>query len=114
MILSLSCSFLLTVAVECTAAFLLGLRNKRSLLIVFLANVMTNPVVVYTMNLLHLYGVGAERLILLLLEIAAVGVEALIYCRAFGHGQRAFSLALLLNAASFAAGWFVQFLIKQV
>lgn len=114
MILSLSFSFLLTVAVECTAAFLLGLRDKRSLLIVFLANVITNPVVVYTMNLLHLYGIGGERLILLLLEIAAVGVEVLIYYRAFGHGWRALFLGLLLNAASFAMGLFVQFLIKQV
>lgn len=114
MILSLSFSFLLTVAVECTAAFLLGLRDKRSLLMVFLANVITNPVVVYTMSLLHLYGVGAERQILLLLEIAAVGVEALIYVRAFGHGRKALSLSLLLNAASFAVGLFVQFLIKQV
>ena len=46
MIRSLLVSFGITAAVECIAAFLLGLRDKRSLLIVFLANVITNPAVV--------------------------------------------------------------------
>ena len=55
MIRSLLVSFGVTVAVECIAAFLLGLRDKRSLLIVFLANVITNPAVVYTVTLLHLW-----------------------------------------------------------
>ena len=112
MIRSLLVSFGITAAVECIAAFLLGLRDKRSLLIVFLANVITNPAVVYTVTLLHLWVFPWEKAALALLEIAAVGAETLAYRRAFGKG--ALKLALLLNAASFAAGILIQFIIKQV
>ena len=112
MIRSLLVSFGITAAVECIAAFLLGLRDKRSLLIVFLANVITNPAVVYTVTLLHLWGFAYEKAVQILLELVAFGAEALIYRRAFG--KRALKLAFLLNAASFAAGILIQFLIKQV
>ncbi|MGM9567435.1 MAG: hypothetical protein ACI3W6_04575, partial [Clostridia bacterium] len=80
--------------------------------IVFLANVITNPAVVYTVTLLHLWGFAYEKAVLILLELVAFGAEALIYRRAFG--KRALKLAFLLNAASFAAGILIQFLIKKV
>ena len=112
MICSLLVSFGITVAVECVAGFLLGLRDKKSQLIIVLANVITNPAVVYTVTLLHLWVFPWEKAALALLEIAAVGAETLVYRRAFGKG--ALKLALLLNAASFAAGILIQFIIKQV
>ena len=112
MICSLLVSFGITVAVECVAGFLLGLRDKKSQLIIVLANVITNPAVVYTVTLLHLWGFAYEKAVLILLELVAFGAEALIYRRAFGKG--ALKLAVLLNAASVAAGILIQFIIKQV
>lgn len=111
MIYYLLISFGLTIATECPVAFLLGLRDKRSQLIVFLANVITNPLLVYTMRMLHLMGCPGEHLILALLELLAFGVEVLIYCRAFGSGKRGLMLSLLLNTASFAVGTVVQYLL---
>ena len=71
---------LLTVVIECAAAFVLGIRKAADQLVVALANVLTNPVVVVTSTLVGLFcGRTAYFIALALLEISAVLVEALVY-----------------------------------
>lgn len=116
MIFSLLVSFAVTIFAELTVALILGLRRKVQLFLVFLANVITNPLTVYIVNLLHCYGnVAAEYTVLGFLEIAAVVTEALIYRYALGWSpKKALLFSMLLNAASFLLGMTVQFILKWV
>lgn len=78
---------LLTVAIECAAAFVLGIRKAADQLIVVLANVLTNPVVVVTSSFVGMFCGRTEYAVTLaLLEIAAVLVEALVYRRVMRLG----------------------------
>lgn len=115
MIFSLLVSFAVTVMVELSAAFLLGLRDRRSLALVFLVNAVTNPVVVYLLNLQHYYGILLPKIPLtILLECSAVAVEALLYRIALKGDRHPLFLALVLNAASYLMGIVVNIIIKQV
>lgn len=80
MIKALIVSFVLTEAVELTAARLLGIRGRRALSCVFLVNVVTNPAVVYLSGLSRvLLGQSVYPAILAILELGAVLTEALLY-----------------------------------
>lgn len=115
MITSLLLSFGITVFVEIGVALLLGLRDRRSLLIVFLVNAVTNPVVVFLLNVQYLYGILLPKIPLtILLEFAAVITEALLYRFALKGNLNPVILALLLNAASYLGGVVVNILLRQV
>ena len=115
MIFSLVLSFLVTVVMELAAALLLGLRDRRSLLVVFLVNVVTNPVVVFLLNVDFLYGLPVGRVPLTaFLEVSAVVVEALLYRLALKGERNPFFLALILNFASYGAGILINILLRQV
>lgn len=115
MIFSLFLSLTVTLAAEFSVALLLGLRDRCSLLMVFLVNIVTNPVVVYLLNLQYYYGVLLPKIPLtLLLEIGAFVTEVLLYRLAF-HGERnVWRLSLILNAASYLLGVAVNILLRQV
>lgn len=107
-LLSLLLSLILTLSVELSIAFLLKIRRGKDLIIIGLANLLTNPVVnycyywaIYFFTARNVYTV----LILIALEAAAVFVEYLIYklllsFERFGK----LKLSLLLNGASFLTG----------
>lgn len=115
MIFSLLLSFGVTVLVELSAAFLLGLRDRRSLCIVFLVNVVTNPVVVYILNLQYYYGLFLPKVPLtVFLECSAVAAEAFLYRFAWKGNRNPLLLAIILNAASYLFGVVVNIIIKQV
>ena len=115
MIVSLVVSFLITVAVELAVGWLLGLRDRRSLVIIFLVNVVTNPVVVFLLNVEYLYGLPVGRIPLtLFLEVSAVIVEALLYRISLKTERNPFLIALILNFASYGAGILINILLRQV
>ena len=116
MLFSLLFSLILTECAEVPlAAAFPAFRSKRGLLVVALANVVTNPAVVYVMRLYHLYGSGAGEIVLLAaLEIAAVLTEGPIYRRLTGKTTSALLYSLILNGGSFLLGIAVNVLLKQV
>ncbi|MBO4848518.1 MAG: hypothetical protein J5586_05120 [Clostridia bacterium] len=95
-------SLALTEALELPLLYLLGFRG-RQLTIALLANVLTNPPVVF----LRFIASGVLRVpdwaALLVLETAAVLVEAVVYKKAAGR-PRALLDSLAANALSFSAG----------
>ena len=107
--LKLVLALLLTEAIEVPVAVLFGMRGK-DLLIVLLANVMTNPLV----NALLLLGVSVTDLpyvpMLAALEIAAVAAEWFVY-RSLTDAKRPFLISLAANAASFGAGLLITIII---
>ena len=122
-------SFLITAIAECALAYLLGLRRKRDQELVFLVNLLTNPAVVY-LSLLsaRFLEPDGRRAVLVLLEAAAIAVEAFMYMKKLDWGElpdraaalawgrkspaaAALILSLILNAGSYGAGELVDRLI---
>lgn len=102
---SLAVSLGLTLAVELPLARALGVKKGRPLLFVLLANLATNPAVVFLYALACLRAPACRYLILAALELAAFGAEGLIYSRCLEKTKRGpYVLSAALNAASFAAG----------
>ena len=115
MILSLLLSLAVTLVAEVSVALLLGFRDRCSLLVVFLVNIVTNPVVVYLLNLQYHYGVLLPEMPLtVLLEIGAFVTEALLYRLVFKGEGHVWRLSLILNAASYLLGVVVNILLRQV
>ena len=101
----------LTVAIEVSAAFALGVRSPRDVLVVALAQVLTNPPVAYAASWIG-WSASASAGVwtaVIALELAAVAVEAFVYRFRLGENcpwaARPLALSALLNALSFAAGF---------
>lgn len=97
----------LTLLIELGLALLLGVRSKRGLLVVFLANVLTNPAAVCLCLALWPYLGSLYLPFQLLVEAAVVLVEWRVY-RPFRADLAArlspFLLSLVLNACSYGTG----------
>ncbi len=115
-LLSLLISLALTLVVELSFALILKVRNKKDLFVIGLANILTNPVVNYCYYwAIFLFGEHSVYTILIItaLEIAAVFAEFFLYRRLLTEQRIGkLKLSLLLNAASFAAGWVVTGMLR--
>ena len=106
-LLSLGISLLLTEAMELSGALISG-KRRTALLVVVLANLLTNPPVVLTVLLWRHYALPCPMGMIVLLEVLAVLVEALVYRlwrRDFPHPWR---LSLILNLISYFTGALLQ------
>ena len=100
--LTLLFALLLTEAIEVPVCLLFGLRRK-DLLIVLLANLLTNPAVNVLYLLAALYTPLPTVLVIAVLEIGAVLTEWLIY-RSLTDAKHPFWMSLAANAVSYGAG----------
>ena len=84
-LLTLGTSLLLTLAVELSFAFLLGVRRRSAMLLVALANLATNPVVVYMYILIRMCA-GKEQAdgLMPILEAGAIILESWLYANTSG------------------------------
>ncbi len=103
---SLGLSLVLTLLFEGAVSLILGLRNPRDLLLVGLVNILTNPLVVLTVNLtVFLTHSPPPWYLVAILEIAAVAAEGLFYRNRLEYRRiHPFLLSLILNAISFTGG----------
>ena len=102
---SLLCSLTLTLALELGAALLLGVRARKDLLLIFLVNVLTNPPLVLTLDLVYLAQGMPPWYLIAALELSAVGVEALLFRRRLLYARISpLLLSFLLNALSYFGG----------
>lgn len=100
---SLLISLLATLALESIYALLWGVRRE-DFGPVLLANVLTNPAVVLLTWLSYDFGFGSAYFVLLL-ELAAVVIEALLYARRTKI-RFPWAFSLCANALSFTVGLF--------
>ena len=110
--LDLIASLALTLVIELPILFAFGMRG-RELLLGLLANVLTNPPVVLVHSLLSFYTAVPAWASLAVLETIAFLTEGAVYRLGTGL-RRPFLVSLAANAASFAAGLIISFLIKEV
>lgn len=106
-------SLALTLAAELALAAVLGVRRKKDLLNVALANLLTNPLVVSVSYCIgFFYGSGLRGACLAVLELFAVASEAFIYKRTLDCDKfKPLLLSLILNASSYIIGYVVNNLI---
>ena len=96
---------LLTLALECGFAYVLGLR-KKELLLTALINIITNPILVY-FSLLLMYYIGIEKgqiITYLLLEPLVVIGEYLLYRKYLPVKRNCLLLSVILNLISILGG----------
>lgn len=96
-------SLLLTELLELAAATCFPQRNKRDFLLVFLVNVITNPVVVY-LDYWFRFRMPSVVLWIAILEFGVWLSEAWIYRNCLTGRQNPFLYSLALNAASYFGG----------
>jgi len=100
----MSTSLVLTIILEVIGALILGIRNKRDLLLLCLVNLLTNPVVVLTYYIIKIYTYWNLILILIVLESMAIIVEGK-YFKKYGDKITApYLFAVLVNVFSYGMG----------
>ena len=95
-------ALLLTEAIEIPVCLLFGLR-KKELLVVLLANLLTNPAVNVLYLLATLCTPLPRVLVIAVLEVSAVVTEWLIY-RSLTEAKHPFRMSLAANAVSYGVG----------
>lgn len=101
-----------TVVIEGVLAFVCGVRKWKDQLIVFLVNVLTNPLLVSLGYLiLFRFGRTGYDVATAVMEITVVFVEGLIYKKMLPDRKHPFLLSLLLNAGSFLIGLELNYVI---
>ncbi|MBR3036902.1 MAG: hypothetical protein IKI54_06395 [Lachnospiraceae bacterium] len=104
----------LTLLIEMGLAWVFRVRTKRGLLIVMLANILTNPAVVFLNLFLQPYTGDWHLALQLLLEAGAVLTEAFVYLQFRTELQaslKPFPLSLVLNACSYGTGLLISRLL---
>ena len=100
-------SLALTLVIELSAAYLLGVKKKEDLLIVFLVNVLTNPAAVFLCWCARGWIDKGYWLAELAVEVLVVLTEGLIYKSFHIEGKKIkqpLLLSFVLNAASYLTG----------
>jgi len=108
---ALAISLVLTLALETGFFFVTGKRDKKDLLLVILANIITNPVVVLTYWLTVLHTDLNTVIIIIPLEVFAVVTEGYHY-KKFGRSfRRPYLFSLAANIFSYGTGVLIQFIV---
>lgn len=106
MVRSLIVSLALTLIIELTVSIILGIRKKDDIKVVILANVFTNPIVVYISNcVLYFRFYYIYFLVVAILEIFALVAEFIIYKKYLSFNKiSALNISLINNVISFGTG----------
>lgn len=109
MVDSLIISLFLTIVIELSTSFLLGVRSKRDILVCILVNTCTNPAVVYIANLLILYSNQTiYNIIVTIMEISVIFIEFILYKKCLQDYKKSpFVLSLINNSISWTIGTFL-------
>ena len=98
-------ALVLTAAVECAAAWLIGVRDKRGQSVVVLANLLTNPLVVSIgAAVLFFAGSGALLAVTLIMEVVVVAVEGIVYDKMTVNVRNPFLISFICNLSSYVTG----------
>lgn len=108
---ALAISLELTLVLEICFFFLTGKRNKKDLLLVVAANVVTNPVVVLLFWLSALYADWNRVAVIVPLELFAVCAEGYYYKKYGLDIKQPYLFSAAANAFSFGIGALLQLFI---
>jgi hypothetical protein len=106
-IISLLTALILTILIEETVTFLLGYRNKNTLLVVSLVNVITNPAANYVVMINNTFNIIKPDIsLVIILEVLIVYIEwkILEYALPEQEIKSYLILSIIMNLASFLTG----------
>lgn len=109
-ITNLIIALVFTIIIECIIAFLFGYKDKRSLTIILLINLLTNPVLNYFLLLLYKFKVGYYVVleITIILEIIIIIIEWKLLFYVFEKDKRRLLvLSIVMNFVSFLSGFII-------
>lgn len=96
---------LLTIVVECLAAFILGYRGRNFFIVLILVNIITNPLLNYIISVIFLLTPAGSRYAMIPLELAVVFIEWKLLRYAFPKERKPlFTLSVVMNTASYLTG----------
>lgn len=97
---------IMTIIIELLIALILKIYNKKDIINIILVNILTNPIVSSIPYIISLfYGYKYYKLTLILLEIWAFVIEALIYKKYLNNKKiNPFILSIILNLSSYLIG----------
>ena len=106
MIISLIVSLFLTVLIEISISFIIGIRDIEDLKVVFWANVITNPIVVYIANITQLLNNNLiYNSIVFIMEILAIITEFIIFKNFLNYKKKSpLLISSINNIISFTLG----------
>ncbi len=121
-IISLVCRVVLTILLEVGIAWLFGFRQKKLIQIILCVNVVTQLLLNVLLNIAGYYrGPWAFIVYYVLLELIVFAVEAVLYRKLLRRdaeqkisGSRCVVYALVANAVSFAAGYWISLWIPDI
>ncbi len=96
-------TFILTVLIEITVAFLLGYKEKKFILAVFAVNLFTHPLLKYLLIVFASFNLPTNLLLIILLEAVVVLVEARLLEYTF-EKQKFLKLSIIMNTVSYSVG----------
>ena len=106
MIISLAVSLLLTILIEISISFIIGIREKEDLKVVFWTNVLTNPVVVYIANCIKILNNNViYNIAVFIIEVLVIIVEFIIYKKFLDYKKKSpLLISSINNIVSFSLG----------
>ncbi|MEG0875531.1 MAG: hypothetical protein RSF77_00140 [Oscillospiraceae bacterium] len=104
---SLGISLVLTLFLEMSFCYLVGLRSGRDFILLILVNILTNPTVVLLHHLFSRFSGIEPWIFISALELAAIGIEGLCYRLASNSIKHPFLLSLGANGFSYFIGLFI-------
>lgn len=104
-------SLILTLIFELLFAIIVGIKNKKDLILICLVNILTNPFVVLT-YCIFLYFTNVNLiLVTCLLELLAIAVEGIIYKFYGTKIKHPILFSILANVFSYVLGMIINYLL---
>ena len=102
-----------TIIIELSVALLLKVKDKLDLINILLVNILTNPLLVSTVNLISInYGSKIGYICLYTFEVLVVFIEGLIYKKYLNYKKiNPYVLSLILNVSSYLIGLIITLFI---
>ena len=114
LLIALTLSLALTLTLEIAFFLLTKKRNKKDLFLLFLVNVLTNPIIVLSFWLVGFYTNWDAYIVLIPLELFAVLTEGYYYKKYGCDFRRPYLFSLAANMFSFWIGVLIQHLFRGI
>lgn len=103
---------ILTIIIEVIIGLILKIKNKKDLLNIILANIITNPIVVSIPVYINIkFGLLERNICLIILEILTLFVEGFIYKKVLNYKKiNPYLISLILNMSSYLIGEIINYL----
>lgn len=114
MIKSLIISLILTISIELLISILIGIRKKNDIITIIAVNTLTNPIVVFTANLLNNFKIKLLYWsIVIIMELMVIFIEGKIYEKILDYKKiSGLILSFLNNAISFCFGLIITIVLN--